>query len=277
MISWIARAAARRRCRGGSAPTRRRSPSSRCAPGLIETKRPPSRLNFEIAILSGLEWWSSAVPIMTNSLRALEVGAAELPERAADGVDHARGHVHRAEAAVRGVVRRAELAREQAGERLHLVAPGEERELLRVAWRGSSPRRFSRIANASSQEIGSNSPAPRSAPGLRLSGPREARRRVLLHDAARALGADHALVERVLGIAVDVAHLAVAQVHADAAAARAHVARGGLDLGARRAHGRRRLAEAGRARMSVRQTSPATARRAASSWLWHRTPDRGLP
>ena len=34
------------------------------------------------------------------------------------------------------------------------------------------------------------------------------------------------------GIAVDVAHRAVAQVHADAAAARAHVAGGGLDLGA---------------------------------------------
>ena len=35
--------------------------------GLIETKRPPARLNFEIAILSGFEWWSSAVPIITNS------------------------------------------------------------------------------------------------------------------------------------------------------------------------------------------------------------------
>ena len=72
-----------------------------------------------------------------EQLRALEVGAAELPERAADGVDHARGHVHRAEAAVRGVVGRAELAREQAGERLHLVAAGEERELLRVG--GADP------------------------------------------------------------------------------------------------------------------------------------------
>jgi len=35
--------------------------------GLIETNRPPSRLNFEIAIFSGLLWWSSAVPIITNS------------------------------------------------------------------------------------------------------------------------------------------------------------------------------------------------------------------
>ena len=36
--------------------------------GLTEMKRPPSRLNFEIAILSGLEWWSSAVPSITKSL-----------------------------------------------------------------------------------------------------------------------------------------------------------------------------------------------------------------
>ena len=34
----------------------------------METKRPPARLNFEISIFSGLEWWSSAVPIITNSL-----------------------------------------------------------------------------------------------------------------------------------------------------------------------------------------------------------------
>ena len=33
---------------------------------------------------------------------------------------------------MRRVVGRAELAREQAGQRLHLVAPGEQRELLRV-------------------------------------------------------------------------------------------------------------------------------------------------
>ena len=67
-----------------------------------------------------------------EELRAFEVGPAELPERAADRVDHAGGHVDRAEAAVRRVVRRAELPREEAGQRLHLVASGEERELLRV-------------------------------------------------------------------------------------------------------------------------------------------------
>src|SRR6185503_14024681 len=61
--------------------------------------------------------------------------------------------------------------------------------------------------------------------------PRQPRRRVLLHDPRRALRADHALVQRMMGIAVDVAHPALAQMHADAAAARAHVAGGGLYLG----------------------------------------------
>src|SRR5690606_19056257 len=64
---------------------------------------------------------------------ALPVGLAELPERAADGVEAARGHVDRAEAAVGGVVRGAELARPPAGQRLALVAPGKERELPRIA------------------------------------------------------------------------------------------------------------------------------------------------
>ena len=66
--------------------------------------------------------------------------------------------------------------------------------------------------------------------------PREPRGRILLHDPRRTLGADDALVERVVGVAVDVAHLAVAQVDADAAAARAHVAGSSPDLGA---HGAR--------------------------------------
>ena len=105
-----------------------------------------------------------------EELRALEVGPAELPERAADRVDHAGGHVDRAEAAVRRVVGRAELAREQPGQRLHLVAAGEERELLRIGRADSSRGAPRACANASSHEIGSNSPAPRSAPGLRRSG-----------------------------------------------------------------------------------------------------------
>src|SRR3546814_3339551 len=57
----------------------------------------------------------------------------EFPERAAQRVQPAGGHVDRAEAAVRGVVDGAELLRPPAGQRLRLVAAGEERELVRVA------------------------------------------------------------------------------------------------------------------------------------------------
>ncbi|CAB3774301.1 hypothetical protein LMG29542_07706 [Paraburkholderia humisilvae] len=67
-----------------------------------------------------------------KQLGAVEIRAAEFPERATDGIDHAGRHVGRAEAAVRRVVRRAVLLSEQAGQRLHLVASGEKRELLRV-------------------------------------------------------------------------------------------------------------------------------------------------
>src|SRR3546814_5171790 len=61
------------------------------------------------------------------------VGLAELPERAADRIDAGGRHVDRAEAAVGREVRRAELLRPEAGERLALIAAGEEGEPLRVA------------------------------------------------------------------------------------------------------------------------------------------------
>ena len=68
------------------------------------------------------------------------VGLAELPERSADRVDPGRRHVDRAETPVRGMVRRAELARPPAGERLALIPSGEERELLRIrATDGAQP------------------------------------------------------------------------------------------------------------------------------------------
>ncbi len=67
-----------------------------------------------------------------KDLGALQVRATKLPEAAANAVNHARGHVHRAKAAVCCVVGRAELAGEQAGQSLHLVTSGEERKLLRI-------------------------------------------------------------------------------------------------------------------------------------------------
>ena len=167
-----------------------------------------------------------------EQLGALQVRPAELPEAAADGVDHAGRHVHRAEAAMRCVVGRAVVLGEEAGQGLHLVAAGEEREFLRVSrtdraepfgheFEGAFPGDRFEFAGAAWRA------------GLAQQRLGQPRRRVLLHDPGGSLGADDAFVERMLGIAVDVANLAVAQVHPDAAAAGAHVAGGGLDLGGR--------------------------------------------
>ena len=166
-----------------------------------------------------------------EQLGAVQVRPAELPEAAADGVDHAGGHVHRAEAAVRRIVGRAELAREQSRQGLHLVAAGEQRKLLRVGGTDLLQpllEQRQRLVPLDRHELTVTALAARLAQ-QRLGQPR---RRVLLHDAGRTLGADHALVERVIGVALDVAHLAVAQMHADAAAAGAHVAGGVANLGA---------------------------------------------
>ncbi len=160
-----------------------------------------------------------------EQLGTFQIGAAEFPERTADGVDHARGHVHRAEAAVRRIVGRAELAREQTGQRLHLVASGEQRELLRIGG--------AYLAQALGQDGEGLFPADllelaRTAFGALLAAQRlgQPRGRILLHDAGRTLGADHAVVQRMVWVAVDVAHLTVAQMHADAATAGAHIASG---------------------------------------------------
>src|SRR5437868_13040824 len=52
----------------------------------------------------------------------------------------------------------------------------------------------------------------------------------MLHDPGRALAADHAMIDRVARVALDVADAAVLQMHFDAAAAGAHVAGGVFDL-----------------------------------------------
>ncbi len=171
---------------------------------------------------------------------AVEVGPAELPERTTDRVNHAGRHVHRTEAAVGGVVGRAELLGEQAGQRLHLVAAGEQGESLRIA---GTDLRQAFFENGEGAFPGDRLELRVAALRILLAQqrPGEARRRILLHDAGTALGADHALIERMVRIAVDVAHLAVAQMHANAAAAGAHVAGGLLDLLNGTGRGRRGL------------------------------------
>ena len=67
-----------------------------------------------------------------EQLGTVQIGATELPEGTADGVNHAGCHVDRTEAAVGGIVGRAELLGEQAGQCLHLVASGKQREFLRI-------------------------------------------------------------------------------------------------------------------------------------------------
>jgi hypothetical protein len=104
---------------------------------------------------------------------------------------------------------------------LRLVAAGEEGELLRVGPAdvpealGGDGERFLPF------DLAKLAGAPRSAAQHGLSQPRRA---VMLHDAGAALAAEHAAIDRVVLVAADVADLAVAYVHVDAAAAGAHVA-----------------------------------------------------
>ena len=155
------------------------------------------------------------------------VGVAELPERAAEGVHAGGRHVDRAEAAVGGEVGRAVLDGPPSRERLALVAAGEEGELLGIG------------AAHLAQPLGGKAQGLLPGDLLEVAGAAlahaqqralQAGWRVVLHDAGRALAAQHALVDGMVAVALDVADLAVLEEHADAAAAGAHVAGGGLDL-----------------------------------------------
>ena len=68
-----------------------------------------------------------------EELGAIQIWPTKFPKTATHRVDHARRHVDRAEAPMGRVVGRAELAGEQAGERLHLISPSEEGKLLGVS------------------------------------------------------------------------------------------------------------------------------------------------
>ncbi len=164
----------------------------------------------------------------------LPIRLAELPERTADSVEAGGGHVDRAKAAMGGVVGGAELACPEPRQPLALVAAGEKRQLARVAPAhvaepfGGCRQRF--VPFDLDEFVG----AARSDP---LQGLRQPRRRVMLHDAGRPFGAQHALVDRMIAVAFDVADGAVAQMHVDAAPAGAHVAGRGLNLVADRRRG----------------------------------------
>ncbi len=179
----------------------------------------PILIGFEIVILGDAE--------DHEELGAVPVGLAEFPEGAAHRVDAGGGHVDRTEPAMRGVIRGAIGLRPPACEALALVAAGEEGEPFRggVADRlqpfgGEGQRLFPADFREFSGAAGAGAFERRAQP----------RRRVVLHDARRALGAEHALVDGMVPVALDIADLAAFDVHVDAAATGAHVAGGLADL-----------------------------------------------
>jgi hypothetical protein len=130
---------------------------------------------------------------------------------------------------MRGEIGRAELFGEIAGERLHLVAPAEKSELFRVG--GADFRQPFREYVISA--------FPRYLLEIRLATLRpcttqkraeNAGRAFLFHDPGGTFGANHALVRGMVGIALDIAYLAIFERDLYPAPARAHVTGGVFDL-----------------------------------------------
>src|SRR6185369_9250987 len=107
---------------------------------------------------------------------------------------------------------------EPAGQRLALVAAGEERKLARVARAHVLEPAGRGLKRFVPGNFGEFTRASGAYPLQRRAQPR---RRSVRHDAGGAFAAQHALVDRMIAVAVDVADAAVLQMHADAAAARA--------------------------------------------------------
>ncbi len=156
----------------------------------------------------------------------LPIGLAELPERSADGMEAGSRHVDGAEAAMRREIGRAELPRPPAGQRLRLVAAGEEGEPLGIG-RADVPqplrRQSQRLVPFDLAEFA------RAARSRAQQGLAQAGRAQVLHDAGAALAADDPAVDRVVAVAGDVTDLAILDVDVDAAAAGAHVAGGAVN------------------------------------------------
>ena len=144
-----------------------------------------------------------------EELGPLQVRPAELPEGAANGVDQPRRQIDGAKTPMGGVVGGAKLLGKQASQGLHLVAPGEQGELLGVGGAQAGQalgEELECLLPGNSLEVG----GPPLGPGPAAQGLGEAGRGVLLHDPRGTLRADHALIQGVIGVALDVAHLPVA-------------------------------------------------------------------
>ena len=167
-----------------------------------------------------------------KQLGVLPIRGAELPKRAAHGVDTARGHVDGTKPAVRGEIRRPELLCPPAGEALALIAARKEGELFRCrVAQGFEPRNgcFERFVPGNLFELA------RTAGANTLQRRAQAGGRGVLHDARRALCTQNAAIDRVVPVAFDVGDLfrtigGLFHVHVDAAAAGAHVASGLADF-----------------------------------------------
>ena len=137
---------------------------------------------------------------------ARPIGLAELPEAAAERVHSGSRHIDRAEAAMCGEIGGPELRGPITGQRLALIASGEKGELFRV---GGADRRQpldrgrDRLLPFDLAELAG---AALADPLERLF---ELRRRDLLHDPGCALAADHAAVDGVVPVALDVANGAI--------------------------------------------------------------------
>ena len=160
-------------------------------------------------------------PEQHEQLGAIPVRCTEFPEGATDRHDAGSGHVDRAEAAMRGIIRRAELLCPETGQRLRLIPAGEEGKLLGIVLANAIQPVGGYLERLVPADLLELARAARPDP---FQGRAQPGRRVVLHDAGRALGAQYPLVDRVVAVALDVADLAVLDVHVDAAPACTHVA-----------------------------------------------------
>ena len=157
-----------------------------------------------------------------KQLGQVPVGRAEFPEGTAKRVDTTGRHINRTETAMCREIRRAELLRPPASQRLRLIATGKKGQLFGIPFANRCQPVGGKLQGLFPTDRLKLTRTTRASTPHRTF---QARWRIMLHNAGRSFGAKHPLIDRMITIPLDVANFAVAQMHIDAAATGAHVAR----------------------------------------------------
>ena len=155
-----------------------------------------------------------------EQLGVIPVGLAEFPKGSAHGVNACSGHIHAAKPAMRGIIGGAKILRPETGKGLRLITTCKECQLFGFFFTHRLEQADRHLQRFIPADFFKFSRATWPHPFERRA---QTGRRIDLHDAGAALGAQNALVDRVIAVALDIGNLSFFHMDIYAAPTGAHV------------------------------------------------------